>query len=106
MISLGTLCAQGIEGTWQGTMTPNGRDLRMVIKITRDAGNLNAALYNIDANARAIPSSSAVLQGSTLKITFLPGRMTYEGKTGSDENSITGAMTQGSNLLTLNLIRA
>ncbi|MGH9784834.1 MAG: TIGR03435 family protein, partial [Terriglobia bacterium] len=34
------------------------------------------------------------------------GRLTYEGRASSDGNSITGAVTQGTNPLTLNLIRA
>jgi uncharacterized protein (TIGR03435 family) len=106
--SLGVLCAQDIVGTWQGTATTaNGRDARMVIKIARDNGNLSATLYNIDApNPRPVPATSAALEGATLKITFVPGRLGYEGKESSDGNSIAGAMTQGPNALPLTLVRA
>ncbi|MEP6960649.1 MAG: TIGR03435 family protein [Acidobacteriota bacterium] len=106
MASLGALCAQDVVGTWQGSVAPNGQSARMVIKITRDNGSLNAALYNIDANPRAVPSSSATLQGSTLNITFIPGRLAYEGRASGDGNSIAGALAQGPNQLTLNLVRA
>ena len=105
MASLGTLCAQDIVGTWQGAVTPNGRELRIVIKITRDDGNLNAALYNIDANPRPIPSSAVTLQGSAVKITFPAARLTYEGRASADGSSISGAVTQGTDQLTLNLTR-
>jgi len=105
--SLGVLFAQDIAGIWQGTATANGRDIRMVIKIARDNGNLGATLYNIDAaNPRPTPATSAALEGSALKITFVPGRLGYEGKESSDGNSIAGALMQGPNSLPLNLARA
>jgi uncharacterized protein (TIGR03435 family) len=107
MASLSVLFAQDIAGTWQGTAAANGRDIRMVIKIARDNGNLSATLYNIDApNPRPTPATSAALEGSTLKITFVAGRLSYEGKENSDGNSIAGAMMQGPNSLPLNLVRA
>ena len=107
MASLSLLCAQDIAGTWQGTAAANGRDIRMVIKIARDNGNLSATFYNIDApNPRPTPATSTAMDGSTLKIMFVPGRLGYEGKESADGNSIAGAMTQGPNSLPLNLVRA
>src|SRR6185503_17981284 len=59
MASLSALFAQDIVGTWQGTAAANGRDIRMVIKIAREGGNLSATLYNIDApNPRPTPATS------------------------------------------------
>jgi uncharacterized protein (TIGR03435 family) len=106
MVSLGALCAQDITGTWQGTATAEGRDVRMVIKIVQDNGRLSATLYNIDANPRPVPASSVTLDGGALKITFVPGRLGYEGKEASDGNSIAGSLTRGPNSLPLSLARA
>jgi uncharacterized protein (TIGR03435 family) len=105
--SVGALFAQEIAGTWQGTVAANGREIRMVIRVARENGNLSATLHNIDApNPRPTPATSAALDGSTLKITFVPGRLGYEGKESSDGNSVAGALMQGPNSLPLNLVRA
>ncbi len=105
--SLSALLAQDITGTWQGTLAANGRDTRTEMKISQDNGNLSATLYYIDApNPRPTPATSAALEGSTLKITFVAGRLSYEGKESSDGNSIAGAMSLGPNSLPLNLVRA
>jgi uncharacterized protein (TIGR03435 family) len=89
----------GIAGTWQGTThTPDGHNLRVVLKIEKDAqGKLSATYYNLDQNGppmAAIAANSVSFEGGTLRLTNnFPG-LTYEGKISADGNSISGTVTQ------------
>ena len=95
--------ATGITGTWQGTLKAE-RDLRMVLKISKDDGKLKAVMYSIDQEPRPITASSASLVESTFKAEWFFGK--YEGKLSADGTSIAGTWSQGSNPLPLALVRA
>jgi uncharacterized protein (TIGR03435 family) len=84
----------GIEGTWQGTLHIPQKDLRIVLKITKDAGALKATFYSIDQNVQ-LPVSSIAFQDGELKfgIEVLDG--TYDGKMSPDGSSIAGEWKQG-----------
>jgi uncharacterized protein (TIGR03435 family) len=87
----------GIAGTWQGTVrTPDGREQRMVLKIAKDekGGVLSGTLYSIDQNGPPMASSSVSFADGTLRfVNQFPG-LTYEGTMSTDQNSITGTVTQ------------
>ena len=82
----------GIAGTWQGTEhTPEGHDLRMVLKIAKDEkGALSATLYSIDQKDPPMTGSSVTFERGNLRFeNDFPG-LTYEGKISADGNSISG----------------
>jgi uncharacterized protein (TIGR03435 family) len=94
----------GVAGTWQGTEhTPEGHDLRMVVKIAKDEkGALSATLYNLDQNQPPIPASSVSFVSGTLRFVKDFPRLRYEGKMSADGNSISGSVTEiGSSALIL-----
>lgn len=94
----GSLFGQNITGSWQGSLAgPAGQPpLRLVIKISRaDDESLKAVLYSIDQGGQPINASSAVQQGTTLKIAVAAIGGNYEGKLSADGSSITGTWTQG-----------
>ncbi|WP_213804403.1 M56 family metallopeptidase [Granulicella sp. dw_53] len=98
--------AQGIVGTWQGTL-PLAKELRVVVKITKaESGGWKAVFYSIDQGGQSIPVSATTLQGSNVKLSVeaIDGR--YEGKLSADGNSIAGTWTQGPGSHPLNLTRA
>ena len=103
----GTLLAQNLTGTWQGSLQIPGRELRTVFKIsTTDADKLKAVLVAFSADRPGSPiSGEATLQGSAVKISIV-GIGTFEGKLSADGNSIAGTWTQGGQPLNLNLKRA
>src|SRR5262245_56906973 len=70
VLSTGAVLAQDVTGTWQGTLSAGGRELRLVIKITNDAG-LKATLQSIDQGPGLLPGTVA-LQGTTVTLSF-PG---------------------------------
>src|SRR4051812_11729506 len=97
--------AQDITGSWQGTLEA-GRPLRVVVKISTDAGALKAVFYSIDQGGQGIAAGAVSLQGTTVKFAVPGIGANYEGKLGADASSITGTFTQGPGSLALNLVRA
>jgi uncharacterized protein (TIGR03435 family) len=98
----------GIEGTWQGTLhtpPPQSKDLRTVLKITKDAGALKATFYSIDQGAGGIPVTSITFQDGDLKVGIEALDGTYDGNMSPDGKSIVGQWKQG-NPLSLVLERA
>jgi uncharacterized protein (TIGR03435 family) len=99
------LLAQDFVGTWQGTLNPGGRELRIVIKIARDGDKLKATNYSIDQGGPPIPASAISQNGSALKMTVAGIGGSYEGKISADGKTINGTWTQGAPL-PLDLTRA
>jgi hypothetical protein len=75
------LQARSLTGTWQGAVRAGERELRIVMKISNDAGGLRALLYSIDRGPGATPSATFTPQGANVKISFPANGITYEGVT-------------------------
>lgn len=92
----------GVVGTWQGTLHTPQKDLRIVLKVAKDAkGALGGTLYSIDQSGRGIQTSSMSFDGGTLKFGVEFIGLSYEGKMSADGNSISGTSTQGDHPLQL-----
>jgi uncharacterized protein (TIGR03435 family) len=97
---------QDIVGTWQGTLHA-GRDLRTVLKISKDEkGAYKADLYSIDQGGTPITAKSASFQDRDLKFAIPQIGGGYDGKMSPDGNTIEGIWTQYENSLQLTLTRA
>jgi uncharacterized protein (TIGR03435 family) len=99
--------AQDITGQWQGVIKTPNRDLRVIVKITKDDAKLQAMFYSIDQpQAPPFRATGTRFEGGTLTfgIDLIGGK--YEGKLSGDGKSIAGTWTQGPTPLPLNLIRA
>jgi uncharacterized protein (TIGR03435 family) len=97
----------GIAGTWQGTEhTPDGHDLRMVLKIAKDEkGVLSATLYSLEQGEIGPARGSVRFQEGKLRfVNDFPG-LTYEGTMSADGNSMSGTMTYAKRSLPLALQR-
>jgi hypothetical protein len=91
--------AQDIAGDWQGTLSANGAQLRLVLHITKgDDGALKATLDSVDQNANGIPVSSISLKDSKLSLGVDAVHGTYEGKVAADGATISGTWSQGQSL--------
>jgi non-heme chloroperoxidase len=89
------LWAQDLTGNWQGTLK-TGIDLRVIMEISKaDSGGWKATMYSIDQTTNPIPVNSVTLDGSNLKLTVDMVRGTFEGKIGTDGDSIVGTWSQG-----------
>ena len=107
-LMLGTLAAslhaqeKDITGNWQGTLEA-GKDLRTLIKISKDDGKLKAVMYSIDQGGQAIPVTSVSLQGSSVSFEIKPLDLTYAGTLNPIGNAIAGSATQNGQTHVLNL---
>jgi uncharacterized protein (TIGR03435 family) len=98
--------AQGIVGTWQGTLHA-GRDLRIVVKISKaDGGGYKADFYSIDQGGAPISANKLTLDGTAVNISVTAIGGAYDGKLSADSKTIAGNWTQGPNPLPLSLTRA
>lgn len=95
-----------IVGTWQGTLHA-GRDLRTVLKVTKDDKSAyQADLYSIDQGGAPIAAKTVTFQDRDFKFAIPQIGGSYEGKMSSDGNTIEGTWTQNDHSLQLNLTRA
>jgi len=106
VLQASALFAQDITGTWQGTIHTT-RDIREVIKISKDGSVLTAVLFGIDSQpGQSLPSPPVILQGNAIKIQFPGIGGAYRGTLSADGSSIAGFFLQDAATLTLNLVRA
>jgi uncharacterized protein (TIGR03435 family) len=97
---------KGLADTWQGTLHA-GRDLRIVLKIAKGAGDAyTATFYSIDQGGDGFPATKMEVNGASVKMSLAMLDGTYEGKLSSDGNTINGTWTQGPKPLPLSLERA
>jgi uncharacterized protein (TIGR03435 family) len=95
----GTLLAQDITGTWQGTLAvPDAkREVRLVFKISKDAGGTRCIVYAIDQGPQGY-ACSVTVAGAAVKIAMPSITGSFEGKLDSDGVNLTGTFTQGGTL--------
>jgi uncharacterized protein (TIGR03435 family) len=97
-----SMFAQDITGIWQGTLKAPQRDLRVVLKISKDQNAFRVNMYSIDQGGGSI-GGSATLQAGTVKVVIPGAGGTYEGKLDSDGVTLTGNWSQGGGSLPLEL---
>src|ERR1700678_3935060 len=89
----GALLAQDFTGNWQGTLK-TGKDLRMILVVSKEDGRLQAKLYSIDETAQPFRVSSISQDGSTVKFAIDFNGTAYQGKMNADNSKIIGTWTQ------------
>jgi uncharacterized protein (TIGR03435 family) len=103
----GTLAAQDLSGTWQGTLDAS-RPQRIVVKIAEEGTVRHGVVYNLDADmayeGRATTEMS--LEGMELRFAIAPIEASYVGKMSADGGSFAGMWTQGRQTHALTLARA
>ena len=99
------LRAQDLTGNWQGTLKA-GKDLRMILVVSKDDGRLQARLYSIDETPQPFRVSSLSQDGSTVKFAIELNGTTYEGRMSADNNAIAGTWTHAVTSQPLTFLRA
>ena len=93
------IVAQDVTGDWNGKLSVNGGELRLVLHITKNPdGSLKATLDSVDQGANGIPVTSTTLKDSVLNLKVEAVNGTYEGNVSADAKEIAGTWTQGSGL--------
>jgi uncharacterized protein (TIGR03435 family) len=101
----GALHAQDLIGNWQGTLK-TGKELRMILVVSKEDGRLQAKLYSIDETPQPFRVSSISQDGSTVKFAIDLNGTTYEGKMNAGTSTIAGTWTHGVTPLPLDFSRA
>ncbi len=98
--------ADSVVGTWLGTLTVPGGQLRIVFHVTRDStGALTATLDSPDQGVAGIPVNAVVVSNDSLRLDVQAVLGSYEGKIGADGSTIDGTWRQGGLALPLKLAR-
>ncbi len=86
--------AEGIVGTWQGTLNAGAVKLRLAIHVTRnDKGALVTKMDSLDQGVMGIPVQQTKLADRKLHLEIPNLRASYDGTLDGDQ--ITGTFTQG-----------
>jgi hypothetical protein len=87
----GSLCAQDITGSWQGTITtPQGRPGRMVLRVIHgDSGAFKARIYSIDQDFTGDWVDSMTVHDSTVQFAVGMLQLSYDGRLSADGKTIT-----------------
>ncbi len=85
---------QNIEGQWNGVLSIQGTQLRLVFNITKKDEIYTATMDSPDQGAKGIPVTSTTLDGNKLTIIAENMKLKYEGKVES-EAKIIGVFSQG-----------
>jgi hypothetical protein len=96
--------AKEFLGAWEGTL--EGPGLRLVLKMSNEAGGAKAALTSVDQGGIDIPVSAVEQKESklTLVVSMVGGR--YEGAINKDGSELNGTWSQGGNEIPLKFKKA
>lgn len=95
LVGAAVLNAQDIAGDWQGTLKPNGVELRLILHIVKSStGALTATCDSVDQGANGIPIGPVTLEKQKVSFASASIGAKYEGKVNADASLIDGAWTQ------------
>lgn len=103
LLGVAALSAQGITGTWNGTLDFGAQKLRLVFNVTESGGIYTSTMDSPDQRAKGIPVGETSFDGGILKISAPDLMMTYEGTL--DGDAIDGTFRQGGLTMTLMMTR-
>jgi len=87
--------AQGIVGTWQGTL-PGEKQQRIMLKVSKaEDGSLRASCYQLGTGYDGLPMTSVKFAAGTISTEQSYAAMSYTGKLSEDGKSIEGTWTLG-----------
>ena len=82
-----------LEGSWEGALDVQGTVLRLVLKLTNQAGSATGTLISVDQGGIEIPLTSISQAGSQLKFTISTINASYVGD--FKDGELAGTWTQG-----------
>jgi len=92
----GAAWAQGLEGTWQGSLEAGTVKLRVGLHIVKnEKGEWTSTFDSIDQGAMGMPVKVTTVSGATLHFEIPAARLSFDGKLSADGTQIAGTMTQG-----------
>jgi len=81
------------EGTWEGTLSAGGNQLRLIVKLANEGEAARGTMVSVDQGSGEIPITQITQAGSKLTLVVGPISGRYEGELKAGE--IEGTWTQG-----------
>jgi len=81
------------EGTWEGTLSAGGNQLRLIVKLANEGEAARGTMVSVDQGSREIPITQITQAGAKLTLLVGPISGRYEGELKAGE--IEGSWTQG-----------
>ena len=101
-----TLKSQDIVGTWSGTLSVHGHNLRIVFHISKDGETYKATMDSPDQGATGLPVGSVTFEDNRIRMSIAIPQAPPAEYTGElSENTITGTFRQMGMSFPLNLTR-
>lgn len=92
-----------IQGTWEGSLSVEGTQLRLVVHIENEEGNLSATLDSPDQGATGFKVDSITLKDDKLNFQINQFAASYEGTL--KDGKFEGEWSQGGQILELKLAK-
>ena len=83
----------GMDGVWNGKITRNGVDLRLVLRVTTTAQGTSVALDSPDQLAMGLPVQDFAREGQKVRFKLSIAGQGYEGSLSDDGKTMTGTWT-------------
>jgi len=103
VMTTSTLRSQDITGQWNGALTIQGTQLRLILHVTKSADVYTSTLDSPDQGAKGIPVTSTTFADQVLKFEVVNLGIQYTGEL--KDNIITGTFKQGAGSFPMNLSR-
>jgi hypothetical protein len=94
--------AKEFLGDWEGTLDA-GQALRLILKMSNDAGKAKAVLVSVDQGGAEIPVSAIEQKNSKLTLALQAIDGQYQAEINKEGSELNGTWTQGGNDLPLKL---
>jgi hypothetical protein len=88
-----TKVTSDFEGTWEGTLSAGGNQLRLIVKLANEGEAARGTMVSLDQGDGEIPITQIIQAGSKLTLVVGPISGRYEGELKAGE--IEGTWTQG-----------
>ena len=98
-----SMYGQDITGQWNGSLTVQGTQLRLVFNISKSDKGYTSTMDSPDQGAKGIPVTSTTFENSTLKLEVTNAGIVYTGEL--RDTSIVGTFKQGGQSFPMNLSR-
>lgn len=103
LIAASFVYAQDITGQWNGALSIQGQQLRLVIHVTRSGDTYSATMDSPDQGAKGIPVTTTTFAPPVFRFEVANLRIEYSGELKGDK--ITGTFKQGGLSLPMDLSR-
>jgi hypothetical protein len=99
--------ASQFEGTWNGTITSEGKQVRLVLSLTNQpGGRAVGSIVNLDQGNLTIPVSAITQTASEIAIELKSIAVSYSASLNADGTELAGTFTQGTKSAPLTFQRA